>query len=207
MRKALNENRTVQLAVIGGLALVVVLIFMMNMSGGGSGGGEETGAAQSQTQAESEPEIVSPEDGGDEGASPDGTAPAPTPAMTEAPIGPALPDEVVAAYERGEVIVLLVVSPGGLEDAFVGASLTALAGEPGVKLLVTTTDDVARYARLTQGAGVSRTPALVVVRPRHLAGGKPVAQVHYGLKTPAGVMQAVRDAEYAGEVTTYGPDY
>jgi hypothetical protein len=45
---------------------------------------------------------------------------------------------------------------------------------------------------------VNRVPALVVVRPKKLTHGPPVASVSYGFRGPDSVRQAVRDALYKG---------
>jgi hypothetical protein len=58
--------------------------------------------------------------------------------------------------------------------------------------------DVAGYSRITQGVGVNRAPALVVVRPRDVSGSVPQAQVSYGFRNSQSVVQAVHDALYTG---------
>jgi hypothetical protein len=65
---------------------------------------------------------------------------------------------------------------------------------------------LARYASITVGLDLNRVPALVVMRPRNLSDGIPQATVDYGFQTPASVVQAVRDASYAGPETTYHPE-
>jgi hypothetical protein len=65
-------------------------------------------------------------------------------------------------------------------------------------VFVTRAKDVARYSRITQGVGVDRAPALVVVRPRKESGPVPEAQVSYGFRSSQSVVQAVHDALYQG---------
>jgi hypothetical protein len=65
--------------------------------------------------------------------------------------------------------------------------------------------EIARYATISQGVEVNRTPALVVIRPKHLSKGVPSASVQYGFRSPASVEQAVIDAEYKGPTVEYHP--
>jgi hypothetical protein len=59
--------------------------------------------------------------------------------------------------------------------------------------------DIAKYSRITQGVNVQRTPALVVVQPKHLTQGPlPTATVGYGFRGGGSIDQAVRDALYSG---------
>jgi hypothetical protein len=64
-------------------------------------------------------------------------------------------------------------------------------------VFVSRAKDIARYSRITQGVGVDRVPALVVVRPRRES-SVPEAQVSYGFRDSQGVVQAVHDALYSG---------
>lgn len=199
MRKALNENPLVQVAVIGVLIVVVGLIFMMNMSGGGGGGGGggDTAATESGSSTTPAP---------DTGSVPTGGA-AVTPVSTPAtPLGPEPPAPVQRAYESGDTVVLLVIRPGGIEDRFVKRYVESLRGEPGVSIFIVPAAEIARYSHLTQGLQVSRVPAMIVVSPKHLGGEQPVAQVSYGYRSPASIRQAVSDAEYAGQPASYGPE-
>ena len=68
-----------------------------------------------------------------------------------------------------------------------------------VEVFVVDVSDISKYARITQGVSVSRTPALVVVRPRKLTGSVPVATVSYGFRGPRSINQAVDDAVYEGK--------
>jgi hypothetical protein len=51
-----------------------------------------------------------------------------------------------------------------------------------------------RYARITQGVNVDRVPALIVLQPRKLTKGVPVATVSYWFRGPESVAQAIDDA-------------
>lgn len=214
MRKALNENPKVQAAVVGVLALVVVAIFMMN-SGGGGGGGDDAASAPPPS-APPTSSGVEPATGSDLGTESDaaGSSGAGVPTSSETPMGPPLPAPVRRAYDQGDTIALLVVRQGGVEDEAVADALGVLKGEPNVSTFVVPTERIAAYARITQGVGVTRAPALVVVRPRRMGGGQAgggsdddqaVAQVHYGYREPSSVLQAVRDASQRSQPATYGP--
>jgi hypothetical protein len=94
--------------------------------------------------------------------------------------------------------VLLIVRPGSIDDRLVRGSVESLSGDSGVAVFVADAKDVARYSRITQGVGVDRTPALVVIRPRKESGTTPQAQVSYGFRNSQSVVQAVHDALYSG---------
>lgn len=201
MRKALNENPVVQVAVIGVLIVIVGFVFMMNMSGGGGGGGDESAADSSSApvaQPASAPSSVTtdvPATGGG----------AVVPVAAEQPLGPEPPAEVREAFDRGDTIVLFVYRPGGIEDARVRRSVESLRGTPGVSVFIVPASDIGLYSHLTRSLQVSRVPALIVVSPKRLSGERPVAQVHYGYLGPESVRQAVIDAEYEGPPASYGP--
>jgi hypothetical protein len=204
MRKALNDNPTVQIAVIAVLVVAVGMFMMTNLKKGSGGSTGSAGAPA--TSASASP-----------GATAGTTAPVPVPG-TAAPAvgsavappatsgtvppeallpGPGLPRPVVAAWKGGHAVVLLVTRRSGIDDRLVRGSVESLSGEPNVSVFVTPAEDVARYSRITQGVGVNRVPALVVVRPRH-GSAVPEAQVSYGFRNSQSVVQAVHDALYTG---------
>jgi hypothetical protein len=207
MRQALNSNPIVQIAVIGVLIAVVGLFLMTNMKK--RSGSEESASAPTQT---TEAQLSTPQGTVDlnvevtpsatAGAA--GAAALPPTASTgtvspDALVpGPGLPARVVAAWKGGDAVVLLIVRGGGIDDQLVKRSVASLSGDPGVSVFVARAGDVARYSRITQGVGVSRAPALVVVRPRKESGSVPQAQVSYGFRNSQGVVQAVHDAIYSG---------
>jgi hypothetical protein len=208
MRKALNENPRVQLAVLGVGALLLVFILLTSMGGG---------------EAEPEP-VADPE------ATETATAPAPTGTPTtpttapatpapssSTPINPAttppptegesaegllptagLPEDVLVAYARNNAIALLVIDPKAISDESVEKYTQALKSEGGVEVFVVKARDIADYARITQGVAVSRTPSLVVIRPRNRTDDVPVATVSEGFRDAKSVKIALDDALYEG---------
>jgi hypothetical protein len=105
---------------------------------------------------------------------------------------------VISAWNQGDAVVLLIAKGGATDDRLVRSSVQALS-EPGVAVFVADAGQVARYSRITQGVGVDRVPALVVVRPKRLSGGTPQATVSYGFRDTQSVVQAVDDALYSGK--------
>jgi hypothetical protein len=188
MREKLNENPLAQLAVLGVL-LVVGAVFLLKGSGGESASEPE---AESSTTVTSAPAIT-----------PAGETPV-TGSATPPPV-PAPPSAVTAAYKAGETVVLLVVREGGIDDRMVREDSGALEGMSNVALFVVPSQEIARYAAITEGAGVNRVPALVVLRPKALSHGVPTASVDYGYQSAENVMQAVIDARYKGRTLSYHP--
>lgn len=209
MRKALNDNPMVQLAVCGVLLVVVGFVFMSTMKRGGA---ESTSEDQEAAAAVALPAGVS----SDGAAAPSGAAPAPAaaaapgapsvPAAPPAPSvsaealepGPGLPAPVVKAWKSGDAVVLLIAKVSATDDRLVRASVESLSSRGGISVFVARADKVARYSRITQGVGVNRVPALVVVRPRSVSKGVPQAVVSYGFRDSQSVVQAVEDALYSG---------
>lgn len=197
MRQAINENRTVQLVLLGLLALVGGFMLLKSK---GSGGDETTPAppaATSDTGAAAVPaEIQSAvsEAIGDSGVAGAGGATVPANLVP----GPGLPKGFLSAYRHGDAVALLVRRAGGIDDALVRGSVELLRAVPGVKVYVTKARHIARYAWLTQGVNVTDLPALVVLRPRKLTKGTATASVSYGFRDAASVVQAVDDALYRG---------
>jgi hypothetical protein len=210
MRKALNENPIIQIAVIGVLILVVAMFFMMNVkkkngSESSSNSSATPTASGSSTGGTTAPVTVSPDGTPTPSSSPSSVgATAALPAQTgtvtpDALIpGAGLPRDVVAAWKGGDAIALLIVRGGGIDDRLVRNSVESLSGERHVAVFVARAKDVARYSRITQGVGVDQAPALVVVRPRSETGSVPQAQVSYGFRDSQSVVQAVHDALYTG---------
>jgi len=209
MRQAINSNPMVQVAVIGVLILLVGVFFMMNMKKKGSASSSTptsptaasaTGTATpgSSSAGTASPTLVP---GASAGAG-SSSASAPSISGSVSPDalvpGPGLPRPVVAAWKGGDAVVLLIVRSGGIDDRLVRGSVESLSADPGVSVFVTRAKDVARYSRITQGVGLNRAPALVVVRPRKQSGTTPEAQVSYGFRNSQSVVQAVHDALYSG---------
>lgn len=191
MRQAINNNPIAQVAVLGGLAVLVGLFFMMNMKGKGSSETASSAAPAPSTSAPPAPASTS-----------SATAPPPTTGTVSPDAlvpGRGLPKPVVTAWKQGDTVVLLVVRQGGIDDRLVRNSVRSLSSDGGVTVFVTRANHVARYSRITQGVGVSQAPALVVVRPKRVTGSVPEAQVDYGFRDAQGVVQAVHDAVYSGK--------
>jgi hypothetical protein len=205
MRQALNNNPIAQVAVLGGLALIVGLFFMMNMKKGSSD------SASTAAPAVSTPGVAAPAAPGASPTAAGTVAPATGGSSTSVPPttgsvspdalvpGPGLPKPVIAAWKRGDTVVLLVVRQGGIDDRLVHSSVRSLSGHRSVSVFVTRADRVAHYSRITQGVALSQAPALVVVRPKRVSGSVPEAQVDYGFRDAQGVVQAVHDAVYSGK--------
>jgi hypothetical protein len=189
MREKLNENPLAQVAIVG-ILLVFGIVMLMSMGGGGE---EETEAeVESPVTTTSAPAITPA------GETPVTSSVAPPPA-------PPLPRDVTAAFEAVETVVLMIVREGGIDDRIVREDAQALEGVDSVALFVVPAKDIARYAAITEGAGVNRVPALVVVGPKALTQGAPTASVSYGYQEPANVVQAVVDARYKGRTLSYHP--
>ena len=191
MREKLNENPMAQLALVGLLLVVAVFVFLKP----GGGGGEEAEEAASSGEGAATLESTA-------GASAAGVGEVPT----SLPAPPPPPHRVSAAYDANEVVVLLFVHDGGIDDAYTAAATSAVAEVPDTALFVVPAAKIADYAALTVGLDVSQVPALVVLRPKRLSHGVPQASVDYGFQTPESVVQAVIDARYKGPEATYHPD-
>jgi hypothetical protein len=215
VRKALNENPIVQVALIGILVIAVGVLFMTRMS---SGGGEAPPPATTTPATAAPTPAPAPEaSAGADSASPSASADAPAPsapadpaaaapAPDGAPVdesgfvaGPGLPGPVVAAYDSGETVVILVVRENGIDDRKVEETVRAVSADQSTTLFVTPAVGIAKYSRITQGVDVDRVPAMVVIRPKRLSEGPlPEATVSYGFRGPESVAQTVRDANYKG---------
>jgi hypothetical protein len=115
------------------------------------------------------------------------------------------PAAVVEAYESGSTVVLLIVQDGGIDDRLVRDTSDLLGSLPNVSTFVVPATKIARFAAITEGAGVERVPALVVVRPKRVSQAVPTASVSYGFQSGESVVQAVIDAGYEGPTVDYHP--
>jgi hypothetical protein len=194
VREKLNGNPAAQVGLI--LILVAVAAYMLL----GKSGGEEEAAESSPAGATvaTESAVAGAEEGTvvgvDAGSMPD-SVPAPPP--------PAVYRE---AYKANRTVALVIVHNGGIDDRRTAAAGEALAQMPGVTLIKVPVHRLPSYAAITVGLEVSRVPALIVVRPRHLSGGVPQATVDYGFQTAKSAEQAVRDASYKGPERAYHPE-
>jgi hypothetical protein len=225
MRKALNENPMVQLAVLGLLGIFVAFMLITRVFGGDSAEAppatSSTAASATTADAGAVPATESAAPATDSAAAAtESGAPAPeataTPApATEAPAvaaaqagkfvaGPGLPQKVVTAYAQGKAVALYVYRRKGVDDAFGRLNFVLVRAlreeklENKVEMFTTNAHHIARYSRIAEGVDVSRVPALVVIKPRKLTGDQPVASVSYGYQGPGSVVQAVEDALYKG---------
>ena len=213
MRRAINENPVVQAALIGVMVLAFAFLLFTRVLGGGSEPAEEpattapaTGTeAAAGTATPATPDTAAPETAAPETVTPE-ARPTPATATGEFVPGKGLPRNVVEAYEDGKVVALLIVRRRGIDDQPVKASVEGLELKTDVAVFVTGAKDIARYSQITQGVNVSRTPALVVIRPRNLDEGTPSATVSYGFRGPESVAQAIRDALYKGKKVPYYPE-
>lgn len=192
MRDKLNENPIAQVALIGVL-LVAVAVFFMKSTGGGEEGAEAPASESSAALEEGA------------GALEAGTAAVPAGAPTVPMATSAPPADVVAAYEAGSTVALLFVHDGGIDDRIVRDTSAQLASLPGVASFVVPAAKISRYAAITEGVGVERVPALVVIRPKRVEGAVPTASVSYGFQSGESVAQAVIDAGYEGPTVDYHP--
>ena len=203
MRDAINNNPLAQAAVVGVLLLAVAFFLMSTMGGGGE---EEEAPATTTSATVTTPEgeaTVTGEVTPAAGASGEAAVePAPG-ALAET--APPPPPAVTAAFDANQIVVLLFVRSGGIDDRMVASVVKSLSGLEGVASFVVPADRIARYAAITQGVDVDRVPALVVVRPKRIDEGIPSASVSYGFQSPESVVQAVVDAGYRGPTLDYHP--
>ena len=215
MRDAINNNPLVQAAVVGVL-LIAVAMFVLTSGGGSSGeeegpgateatvsvaGTEATGTATGATPGEAVEGAV---EAAVEGAA-EGSAPSSISLAQAAASAPALPSPVLDAWRANHTLVLLFVHDGGIDDRLVRTATDSVAGFPAASIFVVPASRISRYAAITEGVGVDRVPALVVVTPKHLKGAVPTASVSYGFQSPESVRQAVIDAGYKGPTIDYHP--
>lgn len=193
MREKLNDNPMMQLAVIGVLLLVGVVFLMSTMGGhGGESESEEGTISGAVSESAAEP--------------PAGLSAALAMVnQASARHAKPLPHDVTAAWRDGKTVVLLFVHDDGIDDKLVKVSTESLSSLPQAATFVVPASKISRYAAITEGVGVNRVPALVVVRPKDLHQTIPTASVSYGFQTGASVVQAVIDAGYKGPTLDYHP--
>jgi hypothetical protein len=192
MRDKLNSNPVAQAAILGVLLLAGGFFVLSSMGGGG----EEEGAPA--PSAESIVATVAASEGS-------GVAAVPPSPGALADAAPPPPPAVTAAFAANRTVVLLFVRDGGIDDRLVLGATHSLGALPDVSTFVVPAKRIARYAAIAQGVDVSRVPALVVVRPKHLDHGVATASVTYGFQSPQSVVQAVVDAGYKGRTLGYHP--
>ncbi|HET7122041.1 MAG TPA: hypothetical protein VFI17_12435 [Solirubrobacterales bacterium] len=195
MREQLNSNPLVQMGVIAVLLVAAAIFLFTSMGGGGSEEGGEGGSLN----ASAAPEGVGPAPSPGEAGAP-GAAGAPATLATKP-----LPQSVVDAWNANQTVVLLFVHDGSVDDDLVKLATDSLRGMAGVTTFVVPAGDISHYVSITQGVGVDRVPALVVLRPKRLDESVPTASVSYGFQNSSSVIQAVVDAGYQGPTLEYHP--
>jgi hypothetical protein len=209
MREQLNSNPLVQLGVVGVL-IVVVAIFLLSSSGGGkeeepSASTEATAAASTSTSTTPGEAVEGGVEAASEAAGGESLSSALTVTTGAAPTAPPLPRPVLDAWKANKTLVLLFVRDGGIDDRLVKTATDGLAGFRDAAIFVVPAAKISRYAAISEGVGVDRVPALVVVTPKHLKKTVPTASVSYGFQSPQSVAQAVIDAGYKGKTLDYHP--
>lgn len=194
MREKLNDNPVAQVVLIGVLLLVGAVFFMSSMGGGEKAEEEgESGAAASAIESEST-------------EAPAGLSAAlAMVSQASAAHAKPLPSPVVSAWNADKTVVLLFVHDGGIDDRLVKAATGRLQTLPEAATFVVPADQISRYAAVTEGVGVNRVPALVVIRPKSVHQSIPSASVSYGFQSGESVVQAVIDAGYRGPTLPYHP--
>lgn len=198
MREQLNSNPLVQLAVVGVL-LIGVAVFVMS-----SGGGEEAESAPTTEATTGIAETGTPETATGTSAEESLSSALSSPDAA-AVTAPPPPRPVLDAWKANKTLVLLFVRDGGIDDHLVETATSGLAGFRDAAVFVVPAAKIARYAAITEGVGVDRVPALVVVTPKHLDKTVPTASVSYGFQSPESISQAVIDAGYKGKTFDYHP--
>ncbi len=196
MREQLNNNPAAQLAVIAVLLLAGGFFLITKMGGGGEEAAEE--APPITSTAPTEEGVVPVEEG---------TAPATASAAVPQGVTttPRLPQAVLDAWRADRTVVLLFVHDGGIDDKLVRKTTANLSGFPETMIFEIPASQIAQYTAVTEGVGLQRVPALVVLSPRHLNQQVPTASISYGFQTRASVEQAVIDAGYKGPTLEYHP--
>ena len=210
MREQLNSNPLVQAAVVGVL-LISAGFFLMSTMGGGEE--EETAAPTEATVEIAGTGVSGSATGATPGEAVEGAISSATasgaavsvPPEVLAEAAPPPPQNVTVAFDANQIVSLLFVRNGGIDDRIVASTVRQLDSLQGVASFVVPASQIARYASITQGVDVQRVPALVVIRPKRLDDGIPSASVHYGFQSPQSIAQAVIDAGYKGPTLDYHP--
>lgn len=197
MREALNSNPLAQAGLVA--VLLIVVAFFVVSSGGGSE--EEGGEAAAPGTTSVSPTAAAPP----AEAAPADLSSALAAVSQATATAPPPPSPVMRAWRSNQTPVLLFVRDGGIDDRMVKVATAGLSGFRNAAVFVVPAAEISRYAAITEGVGVDRVPALVVVTPKHLNRTVPTASVSYGFQSPQSVAQAVIDAGYKGPTIDYHP--
>jgi hypothetical protein len=194
MREKLNDNPMAQVGLVAVL-LVLAAVFLLGKMGGG-GEAEEEGESAAGTAAVAAVAAELEAGGGPVELPPPGSG-----------IGspPPPPRPVASAFDAGNTVVLLFVRDGGIDDRLVSRAVKRLNAIGGVSTFIVPSRQLARYVSIAQGVELNRVPALVVLRPKRLAGEQDSASVDYGFQSAESIVQAVVDARYHGGTLAYHP--
>jgi hypothetical protein len=210
MRDKLNDNPLLQVAIIGVL-LVGAAFFVFSSSGGEEEAAEPTTEA---TVSVTGTEATGTATGATPGEAVEGAVEAAGAASVSQALSavsqagvdlPPPPRPVREAYVANRTVVLLFVRDGGIDDRQVKLATEALSGFSDASTFIVPAAEISRYASITQGVGVDRVPALVVVSPKDLKKVVPTASVGYGFQSHDSIAQAVIDAGYEGPTVDYHP--
>ena len=218
MREAINNNPTVQMAVLGVAGVIfAVLMFttVLKKDEPPADVAPGTTPAVSGVDSSVDPTIAPPTGAAPDAAVPVPGAAAPVPATPPVDAGDSgkglvsskgLPEEVLVALAKRKAVALLVIDPKGISDAQVRAYTQRLGARDDVAVFVADVKDIADYSRITQGVSVSRTPALIVIQPRGRKTDALVATVAYGFRGPKSLEVALEDAFYDGKTVPSYPE-
>lgn len=193
MREKLNDNPMAQVALVGVL-LVAAAVFLLGKGGGGEPEEEASSSAADAAVAAVASEL---ETGGQPSR-----LPAPGSGVGAVPPPPRA---VVDAVDAGNVVAVLFVRDGGIDDKLVTEAVGKLEGFGDVTTFVVPVHQLFRYVSIAEGVDLSRVPALVVIRPKNLSHQYDPASIHYGFQSAQAVVQAVVDARYHGGTLPYHP--
>jgi len=212
MREKLNNNPIAQVALIGVLIVAAGFLILSSMGGGEAEEASEAGATEATVTV-----AGSGETGTATGTTPGeavegaidsataGVTPVPALPPSAAASAPPPPPAVVRAYDANQTVAILFVRNGGIDDRLVRDAAKGLESRPDVSFFTVPASRISRYAAIAQGVAVDRVPALVVIRPKKLAGKIPQASVHHGFQSADSVVQATVDARYRGRTLDYHP--
>lgn len=203
MRQKINEDPRAKMAVVIVLALAGLFLFMTRVKGGAEPAAAPAATADVTTTGAAAPSAALPSPTMPvAGTAPPATTAGGLPMIEDAP----LPTDLVAAYDRGEVVMLLLVREAGIDDRLVEVATQQVAAASGASLFVDSVSNVSRYTQITQAINLDRVPALIVLRPKRLTGGTATASVSYGFRDVQSIRQEIVDALFNGRAVGYSPD-